>query len=76
MYKIRPAVSIALFFTALILAGCSTTKKLYTGPELPESQIAIVEVASQLGVVSVDGVKPRGIYGGMQPFTCCQEVIR
>ncbi|MCG6536091.1 MAG: hypothetical protein L7F78_15670, partial [Syntrophales bacterium LBB04] len=56
---------IKCLLSILILTSCTTTAKLYEGPELPQHRIATVTMATSLGVVTVDGVRPEGLMPGL-----------
>jgi hypothetical protein len=51
-----------LLAAILLITGCTTTKKLYKGPNLPENQLAVLYRADDLHLKRVDNRKVKG-YG-------------
>jgi hypothetical protein len=64
----REGAVVTALVVSLMLAGCSTTDKEYSGPALPDSAVAVVEVGQTavfdrsvpLGIVSIDGTDHGG----------------
>ena len=68
----RDLLVVSLTLAALLSAGCASTARLYSGPELPRDQVAVIEANPMLPDITARGA----LFGGLDGVRVSGAVLR